>query len=301
MKNCILTFLFLLFSTVAFSQKKVLIEKVVIEKEVIEKEGWTNIGKFTFLFNQSAFSNWASGGDNAIAGNATVNYTLNYKKEKVIWSNKLIATYGLTKNENAEFYKKTNDGLMVNSMIAYDADNYWFYSFFLNFKTQFTKGYKYTQVDGVETRDLYTDFMSPGYVLVGPGMLWDKSEDLKINLAPATSKFVFVNSNFTLPNKAYFGVEEGKHLRYEIGFSASLFYKFTIMENMTMENVLSFFSNYLDNPQNIDMNYLMEIDMKVNKFFTANFIFQTVYDNNAYSGFQIREVIGIGINYNFEH
>jgi len=296
MKNCILTFLFLLFSTVTFSQKKVVIEKVVIEKE-----GWTNIGKFTFLFNQSAFSNWASGGDNTVAGNATVNYTLNYKKEKFIWSNKLIATYGLTKSENAEFSKKTNDGLMINSMIAYDADNYWFYSFFVNFKTQFTKGYKYTKVDGVETRDLYTEFMSPGYVMVGPGMLWDKSEDLKINLAPATSKFVFVNPNFTLPNKAYFGVEEGERLRYEIGFSASLFYKFTIMENMTMENVLSFFSNYLDNPQNIDMNYLMNIDMKVNKFFTANFIFQTVYDNNAYSGFQIREVIGIGINYNFEH
>jgi hypothetical protein len=292
MKNSILTF-FLIFSfSLVFPQKK----------DYINKEGWTNIGKFTFLFNQSAFSNWASGGDNTIAGNASVNYTLNYKKEKFIWNNKLVATYGLTKSDNTEFPKKTNDGLMMNSMIAYDADNYWFYSFFINFKTQFTKGYKYSKnSEGEEIRTLYTEFMSPGYILVGPGMLWDRSEDFKINLAPATSKFVVVNPDLTTPNSAYFGVEEGKSLRYEIGFSASLLYKFQVMENITMENVLGLFSNYIDKPQNIDFNYLMDIDLKVNKYFTANFIFQTIYDNNAYSGFQVREVIGLGINYSFEH
>lgn len=292
MKNCFLTFLFIQFSLVTFAQKK----------DYINKEGWTNIGKFTFLFNQSAFSNWASGGDNTIAGNATVNYTLNYKNEKFIWNNRLVATYGLTKSNNTDFPKKTNDGLMVNTMLGYDADNYWFYSFFVNFKTQFTKGYKYSKnSEGEEIRTLYTEFISPGYILFGPGMLWEKSNDFKINLAPATSKFVFVNPDLTKPNNDYFGVEEGKSLRYEIGFSASLLYKFVIMENISMENVLALFSNYIDNPQNIDLNYLMDIDLKVNKYFTANFIFQTIYDNNAYSGFQVREVIGIGINYNFEH
>jgi len=292
MKTKLLTLLFISSAILTtFAQKK----------DYINKEGWTNIGKFTFLFNQSAFSNWASGGDNTIAGNATVNYTLNFKKGKFIWNNKLIANYGLTKSENTDFPKKTNDGVMINTMIGYDAENNWFYSFFINFKTQFTKGYKYKKVDGVETRTLFTEFMSPGYVLVGPGMLWEKSKDLKINLAPATSKFVYVNPDLTLPNEGYFGVDEGERLRYEIGFSASLIYKFKIMDNITMDNALAFFSNYIDNPQNVDVNYLMDIDMKVNKYFTANFLFQTVYDNNAYSGFQMREVIGIGINYNFEY
>jgi hypothetical protein len=290
MKNSIITLLFILFISTISAQKK----------DYINKEGWTNIGKFTFLFNQSAFSNWASGGDNTVAGNATVNYTLNYKKNKFIWNNKLIASYGLTKSANTDFPKKTNDGININSMFGYDAENYWFYSFLMNFKTQFTKGYKYAKVDGVETRTLYTDFLSPGYFLIGPGMLWEKSNDFKINLAPATSKFVFVDKDFTLPNGDYFGVEEGENLRYEVGFSASLLYKFTIMENITMENIVALFSNYIDQPKNIDLNYTLDIDMKINKYFTANFIFQTVYDNNAYSGFQIREVLGIGANYNFE-
>lgn len=290
MKNFIFFILFISSFSIVSAQSK----------GYINKEGWTNIGKFTFLFNQSSFLNWASGGDNTVAGNATLNYTLNYKKNKFIWNNKLIATYGLTKSNNTDFPKKTNDGININSMFGYDAENYWFYSFFFNFKSQFTEGYKYKKVDGIETRTLYTDFMSPGYFLLGPGMLWEKSNDLKINLAPATSKFVFVNSDYTLPNKAYFGVEEGESLRYEIGFSASILYKFQLMENMTMENILALFSNYIDNPKNVDLNYTLDIDMKINKYFTANFIFQTVYDNNAYGGFQVREVLGIGANYNFE-
>lgn len=291
MKNSIVTLILIISFFTSFAQKK----------DFINKEGWTNIGKFTFLFNQSAFSNWVSGGDNTIAGNANVNYTLNYKKDKFIWNNKLIASYGLTKSNNTDFPKKTNDGVMINSMLGYDADNYWFYSFLMNFKTQFTTGYKYKKDDnGQEIRTAHTDFMSPGYFLVGPGMLWEKSNDFKINLAPATSRFVFVDADNTLPNGGYFGVEEGKSLRYEVGFSASLFHRIDIMENISMENMLALFSNYIDQPKNIDLNYTIDLDMKINKYFSANFLFQAVYDNNAYSGFQIREVLGIGANYKFE-
>jgi len=291
MKNSILTIILIISFSASFGQKK----------EFINKEGWTNIGKFTFLFNQAAFSNWASGGDNNIAGNATVNYTLNYKHDKFLWNNKVIASYGLTKSNNTDFPKKTNDGVMVNSVLGYDADNYWFYSFLMNFKTQFTTGYKYTKdSNGQEIRTPHTDFMSPGYLLVGPGMLYEKGNDLKLNLAPATSKFVFVDKDKTLPNKGYFGVEEGKSLRYEVGFSASLFHRIKVMENITMENMIALFSNYIDNPQNIDLNYTLDIDMRINKYFSANFLFQTIYDDNAYSGFQVREVAGLGINYKFE-
>ena len=66
-----------------------------------------------------------------------------------------------------------------------------------------------------------------------------------------------------------------------------------------MENILALYSNYLDKPQNIDIDYTMNLDMKINSFLSANLIFQTIYDDNAYQGFQIREVFGIGINYNW--
>jgi len=305
MKYLIIPLLLLFNSPNVFCQNKTVSEKTTeIKKTPVVKpkdaKPWKTDGKFTFLFNQSAFSNWAAGGDNTLAGNIKVNYNFNYKKNNFIWNNKIVASYGLTKNSSTDFPKKTADGVMFNSLFGFDAEGYWFYSILVNFKTQFTKGYKYKKDEnGKEIRTLHTDFMSPGYLLIGPGMLWEKSKNLKFNLAPATTKFVFVKREFTLPNNKYFGVEEGESLRLELGFSASLLYKFKIMENMTMENVLAFFSNYLDNPQNIDINYLLDIDMRINKYFSTDFVFQLIYDDNAFKGFQVREVFGLGINYNF--
>ena len=71
------------------------------------------------------------------------------------------------------------------------------------------------------------------------------------------------------------------------------------MKNISMENIFSIYSNYLDKPQNVDLDYTMNIVMKINDVFSTNLTFQTIYDDNAYSGFQIREVFGLGVNVNF--
>jgi hypothetical protein len=39
--------------------------------------------------------------------------------------------------------------------------------------------------------------------------------------------------------------------------------------------------------------------MKINKLLTANLDFQVIYDDDAFAGFQTREVFGLGVNYNF--
>jgi len=270
------------------------------EKEDGPKEGWHKSGNISFLFNQSAFSNWVTGGENTIAGNLAVNYDFNYSKGDITWDNKILASYGLTKSKNSEFEKKTDDRFEFNSVIGKKAKGYWYYSAFLNFKTQFTKGYIYGKdPNGKEIRTEYTNFISPAELAFGPGMLWKKSDDLKFNLAPLTSKIIFVDKSFTLPNDAYFGVEEGKSTKYELGFYASGYAKLTVMENVTMENILSLYSNYLEDPQNVDVDYTMNLIMKINSYLSANFTFQTIYDDNAFEGFQVREVFGVGINYGF--
>lgn len=71
------------------------------------------------------------------------------------------------------------------------------------------------------------------------------------------------------------------------------------MKNISMENIFAIYSNYLEKPQNIDIDYTMNLVMKINDFFSTNLNVQTVYDDNAYSGFQIREVFGLGVNYSF--
>ena len=273
---------------------------VTFAQEKEETIGWTKKGNISLLFNQSAFSDWVAGGENNIAGNLGINYDFNYKGENSTWDNKILASYGLTKSKNSEFEKKTDDRLEFNSLYGKKAKGFWFYSAFLNFKTQMSKGYVYSKdSNGKEIRDEYTNFLSPANLSFGPGMLWKKSDNFKINLAPATAKIVIVDKDFTLPNDAYFGVEEGKSTRFELGFNASAYAKVGLFENVTMENILNLYANYLEDPQNVDLDYTMNIVMAINKHMSANITFQTIYDDNAFKGFQVREVFGLGVNFGF--
>lgn len=255
------------------------------------KEGWTKTGNISLLFNQSSFSNWLAGGQNNLSGNLGVNYDFNYVKGDWTWDNKFIASYGLTKIKGQDT-QKTDDRLELNSILGKKASKYWYYSAFLNFKTQLDSGFDQ------DTDTKTTHFFSPAYLQVGPGILWKKSDNLKINISPSTARFIFVHQHFTALGES-FGVEQGKTSRFEFGASISAYYKVNLMENVSMENILNLYTNYLEDPQNTDLDYTMNLVMSINKYLSANLSFQTIYDDNAFQGFQIREVIGLGINYGF--
>jgi hypothetical protein len=309
MKKSILlaTLLFLSVQLHAQDAEKDLIKKTQDAAKTIDdtiKNGWKSTGKVSFLFNQASFSNWIAGGENSFSGNLGLDYKIDYKKDDYTWENRIMASYGLLQTQSASFEKKTDDQLEINSIVAKKAKGYWYYSFLVNFRTQFTKGYLYSNdVNGTEIREENTNFMSPGYLLFGPGIYWKKNDNFKINFAPLTSKFTFVDSYYTsIPSYvdgSYFGVDANKSMLYQLGFNATAYYKFTLMENVTAENLLNLYSNYLKDPQNIDINYNLIIVMKINKVLSANLNFQAIYDDDAFRGFQTKEVFGIGLNYAF--
>jgi len=309
MKKIIVLVALIVSTTYSFSQntEKELItntEKAVKKINDTIRNGWRKTGNITFLLNQSSFSNWAAGGENTFSGNLSINYDFNYKKNDLTWDNKVLASYGLLQTQNADFEKKTDDRFEFNSIVGKKAFENWYYSFFLNFRTQFTKGFLYDKdVNGSEIRTETTNFLSPGYLTFGPGLFWKKSDNLKVNLAPLTSKITFVNSDYTsVPgyvDGSYFGVDANKSMVYELGFYVSGYYKFNVMQNVSAENTLNLYSNYLKDTQNVDMDYTLSVIMKINKYISTNFIFQTIYDDNAFRGFQVRQVFGLGINYGF--
>jgi len=277
------------------------------EKIEVPPNGWNSEGTIQLLFNQAAFNDeWTGGGTSSIAGNLNLNYNLNYRMDAFTWDNKLLADYGFTKIKGDEFSRKTSDRLEFNSIVGKQLTNSnWYYSWFLNFRTQFSKGYAFSE-DPATLKTIRTEtthFLSPGYLQTGPGMMWKKNEDFVINIAPATARFIFVDNKFTsVPgylDGQYFGVDEGKSSRFEFGAAVSAFLRLKLMENVTMENTANFYSNYLDKPGNVDIDYLMNMQMKINSYLSANLLFQAIYDDNAVAAFQIREVFGLGINYNF--
>jgi hypothetical protein len=70
------------------------------------------------------------------------------------------------------------------------------------------------------------------------------------------------------------------------------------MTNVSIENRLNLYSNYLDKPQNVDIDYQMNIMMKINKYMSANVAVQAIYDDNSIQAVQVREVL-IRVNYGF--
>lgn len=277
------------------------------EQEEELPQGWSSTGKFQLLFNQSAFNKeWTGGGTSSVAGNLMLDYNLNYRKGDFTWDNKIIGNYGITKLKGDEFARKTSDRFEINSIAGKQvAESNWFYSFFVNFRTQFSKGYVYSDdpVTGNQIRRETTHFLSPAYLQFGPGMMWKKNEDLWVNIAPATARFIFVDSAFTsgpgYTDGGYYGVDRGESSRFELGASVAGYYRLDLMENVSVENSLSLYSNYLDKPGNIDIDYLLNLEMSINRYITANLIFQAIYDDNTVAAFQIREVFGAGFSYNF--
>ena len=304
----------LLLLAVLFTAPLALIAQEETPKDTIPN-GWTRAGNITLLFNQAAFNHeWSGGGSSNIAGNLGLNYDFNYKQDKISWNNRPIAEYGITKNKDDKYARKTNDRLELNSILGRQIEeSNWYYSFFLNFKTQFTSGYEFNKDLNPNDEGYRTEtskFMSPGYLQFGPGVLWKKNDNLYVNISPATARLIFVNKQFTnvgndpiaiaaYNENPYYGVDANKTMRFEFGASLSAYAKLNLMENVSVENILNLYSNYLEDPQNVDVDYTMNLLLKVNKYITANATFQAIYDDNAVQGFQIREALGIGVTYGF--
>jgi hypothetical protein len=253
---------------------------------------WTKKGTMTLLFNQSTYNKkWLGGGTSNIAGNFGLNYDFNYKNGDVVWDNKFILAYGLSKIKDDEKIAKTDDRLELNSLWGKKASGQWYYSMFFNFKTQMDSGFD-------SNRQLISHFFSPAYFQLGPGMLWKKNNNLSVNFSPATARIILVHPHFTDFGPS-FGVLQGDSSRFEFGASISGYYKFNIMTNVGIENRVNLYANYLDKPQNVDIDYQMNVVMRINKFLSANVALQAIYDDNSIKAVQLREVFGLGVNYGF--
>lgn len=274
---------FLLISSILFSQEKK-------KDTIVAKPKWKVTGQFTFLFNQSTFTNWKAGGDNTIAGNFGINYDFNYKNGDWNWDNRIITVYGLS-NVKDEGFRKTSDRFEYNSLLGKKTKKDWFFSFFLNLKTQFSRGYDYK----LTPRVAISDFFSPAYLSFGPGMLWKKSDNATINIAPASTRFTFVSDEFS----GKYGVDPGKNTKIALGFSLSAYFKFKIFEDVTMQHIFALYSNYLQKAQNVDIDYQVRFSVPVNKYLSMDILLHTLIDDNASSKVQFKEIFGLSVKYTF--
>jgi hypothetical protein len=209
----------------------------------------------------------------------------------------MIGSFGVNKNSDSKYFKKIDDRIEINSVMGKKFIEKYSFSSFLNFKTQFAKGFKYSNnEDGNEIRTEKTRIFSPAYIQLGVGIYWKESNSLWVNFAPITGRLILASKKFTNDlndGEEYFGIPRGQNSRFELGASISAFYKFELIENIILEQRVNLYSDYLYKPDNIDVDYTLSAFMKINDYLSTTLIIQCLYDDNAIKKIQLREVFGL--------
>lgn len=303
MKKIFLTIIVLSFTGLLFAQDSTKV--------------WTKGGSVGLNFSQVGFYNWAKGGDNSLSGNSFLKLFANRNKNGWSWENKLDFEYGLKQNQD-ENLKKTDDRIEFDTKIGRKANEEWYYTGFLNFKTQFTEGFDYGSSDVV----YISNIMAPGFISAGLGMDYKPNAYFSAMISPASSKTTLVLDE-RLADEGAFGVDpaeydasgiktvDGKTVREEIGATMTLTYKKDIFTNVNLDTKLDLFSNYLNHPQNIDVDWQVTLTMKVNKYLNAVVKTHLIYDDDQNINWQkdgvmhnspitqFKQSIAVGLMYSF--
>lgn len=272
--------------------------------------------------SQATFRDWSAGGQNSINLSGLIDFQALYVKDKLSWRNGLNLAYGQTKIQNIP-WRKTDDNIEAFSNVGYELIKDKFgLTFISTFRTQFDQGFNFPNDTTV-----VSNFMAPGYLSANLGFAYSPVKSFQAIIAPLAAKFTFVNDQ-TLANAGAFGVEKaildaqgniltpGRQFRAEFGAFVKVLYNADIMKNVSLKTRLELFSNYINNPQNIDVIGEVILNMKVNQWLTANVAINMLYDDDINVDYdsnndgvknatgprlQYKQVISIGLGYTFRN
>lgn len=276
---------------------------------------WKLKGTYALNGTQSSFVNWNAGGRNNVSVLGSIECSAKYIKNRIKWDNDLgLALGGLQYfgNSSERDLQKTDDKIDFSTNFGFRLKKQWYVSVIGAFKTQFLDGYSYPN-DSVRV----STFMAPGYGTFAIGMDYSPNDEFSAFISPASAKMTFVQDQL-LANAGSFGVKgaefdaignvltPGAKFRSEFGAYIKLKYERVLAENIELKTKLELFSNYLDHPENIDVNAEVIFNFRVNNWFSATLNWNLLYDNDidildANGGYgprtQFKSVLGIGVSY----
>ena len=263
------------------------------------KSYWDNDFVFYTGFNRVQLYNWAAGGLNFMEIHGLADIWLDYKHNKFHWNNFIGLSLGVIKSSygNAGLWLKNDDRIELTSKFSKRTPHLWDYSFLINFRTQFTKGY-YTEFD-LENDNYMDNFLSPIYPIAGFGFDYHANNRLTAYVSPITMKSTIVIDD-SLKNVGVFGLTPSDNgVRIEAGFYSNLLYTHDSLfgnKNLHLMSDLTLFTNYLpnkripdiDNPGQYTKNYEFTVDVTleilatyhINDFFSLTFSGYLIYDKD---------------------
>ena len=284
---------------------------------------WTNVNNLGINFSEVAFFNWNAGGNSSISALGNARFDRNYKFRYTRWDNYVDLRYGVNLQEEQKI-RKTDDAIRLSSTFGFQRDTIsnWYYSAKVNFNTQFSNGFVFPDRETPISR-----FMAPGYSFIGAGTSYiTKDQKFNLYVSPLTQKTTFVLDQ-ALANKGNFGVqraifdvdgnviEAGENILFEFGFLVTNAWEAEIYQNVLLKHRISLYTDYIRDFGNIDIDWELNIDLKVNKYIVTSIGTHVIYDDNILFGeeindqglvvvpgktrIQFKQLLGVGVSYDF--
>lgn len=283
---------------------------------------WVQKNRASIDISEVTFVNWSSGGSNSISGLVGLKSSLDYTTENLYWKNRGEIRYGVNKQEEQNL-RKTEDLVEINSNMGYRKDSLtnWFFSARFNFKSQLTYGYKYPNRERPISK-----FMAPGYMFIGGGAEYGKDmEKFSFYFSPLTLKTTFVLDR-ALADNGSFGVDpaiyddngtllkHGQKMKNEVGILVTHFFETEMFENINISTRLNLYTDYIESFGNVDVDWLVNFNFKVNQFVKASLSSHLRYDDDVKTTspsdvegeviengakVQWKQLLGIGVAFDF--
>jgi hypothetical protein len=237
---------------------------------------------------QSAYSNWAKGGENSIAWSVRLDGDFKRNGGNWDWRFTNVMVFGQTKQQG-ESPRTTLDKIDIDGTVALKRVPYLNPYFSLGIMTQFSKGYNYK----LSPPQAVSNFWDPAYVEQGLGAR------VKVKSVFDSHLGVGLKQTFTNHFRQYSDdpdTPERENLKFETGIQSKTNLNANLFANFHVKSKLQMFSNF-ENLNIIDVIWDTLFTAKLNKYIVVTVNLQMNYDKDLIDKVQFKEVTGIGLSY----
>jgi len=241
---------------------------------------WDYAFNSSLSLSQSYLSkSWTKGGESSFATMIDMlgRATYNNKENQTQWINLARLKFGTLWTESKNGLRVNHDQFEVESRYNRSAWSKIGLSASLYMKHQLAHGKKYFANDSSVT---VSKFLNPGTITLGLGAEYKPFEKTTLNMAPISYKTTFVFDTVNIDQTTH-GIAADQWARRELGFQVVLRNQFSPFKGLEVTNNARLFSNYLNKPQNIDVDWEIILEQRIAWFFTIRLNLHLIYDDDV--------------------
>ncbi|MBD5304945.1 MAG: DUF3078 domain-containing protein [Bacteroides sp.] len=249
-------------------------------------------------------SNWYQGGTSHLAFFANTSWDVQLNQvyyPKAMFQSTVSYKLAINSTPDDQYhrYNVSQDLFQYNLKAGYKALENWYYSFTMQFKTQFFNSYP------TNSPDRSASFLSPGEFNVGLGMTYSKQNEKKTLTFTASISPISYNLKTCIDkwvDHSQFGIRADRKLLNEIGSNAEVNFTALLWGNTTYTTRLFIFSDY----KNMQTDWENTLNFQFSRLFSTQIYAHLRYDTSADSSISrkwrklmMKEILSVGISYSF--